>query len=210
MTYQRKTWLAFALAAIWAGLMGYVVTNEAPQQRIPLTLTTGSASEKGGDLAVQRDPFQVRVARLRNNNLAHDPSLNIFAPLEPSIHKHSTPPPAKKIVRPQPAPPPIPVPLPVEPTPSMPSASDIAAQRALQESEAARQEAVRELNRFRFVGFLKDNGVEQAFVARESELFIISLGETIDGGFIVTAVSPASVRIRAIRSGLETTIGKTE
>jgi hypothetical protein len=103
-----------------------------------------------------------------------------------------------------------PVPVVAELAPPPPSEQEIAAHRVIQQAEVARQEAMRELGAFRFLGFLKQNGVAQAFLARGNELYVVTNGEAMDGRYVITVLDTSSVRIRSASTGVETIIGKSE
>lgn len=90
------------------------------------------------------------------------------------------------------------------------SEQEIAAQRTIQHAEMARLEAMRELGAFRFLGFLEQNGVAQAFLARGNEIYVVANGDAVDGRYVITALDTSSVRIRATSTGVETTIGKVD
>jgi hypothetical protein len=90
------------------------------------------------------------------------------------------------------------------------SEQDIAAQQAVQQAEMARLEAVRELGAFRFLGFLEQNGVAQAFLARGNEIYVVANGAAVDGRYVVTVLDTSSVKIRATSTGVEATIGKSD
>ena len=69
---------------------------------------------------------------------------------------------------------------------------------------------MRELGAFRFLGFLEQTGVAQAFLARGNELYVVANGDAIDGRYVITVLDTSSVKIRATSTGVETTIGKSD
>ncbi len=68
------------------------------------------------------------------------------------------------------------------PPPPGPSPAELASQRARQE-----------LNRFRFLGFLKKGGESQAFITNGQAIYIVRQGEMLDGRFQVNKIEPESV-----------------
>jgi hypothetical protein len=73
-----------------------------------------------------------------------------------------------------------------------------------------RLSAMRELGAFRFLGFLEQDGVVQAFLARGNELYVVANGDSVDGRYVVTVLDTSSVKIRATSTGVETIIGKSD
>jgi hypothetical protein len=69
---------------------------------------------------------------------------------------------------------------------------------------------MRELGAFRFLGFLEQDGVVQAFLARGNELYVVANGDSVDGRYVVTVLDTSSVKIRATSTGVETIIGKSD
>ena len=211
MTNRTKGWLAVLLGATWATLVMFQAINQPSPERVPLTHKSGPAQGIAGKPVQGADnPFTVRLARTKTQNLPHLPSHNIFAPLDsPSPEdrvrqvKHHTV--SVQITPPQP---PRPMPTIVEPIAPQ-SEQEIAAQRAIQQAEIARLEGMRELGAFRFLGFLEQDGLAQAFLARGNELYVVKNGDAVDGKYVITVLDNSSVKIRAISTGVEATIGKS-
>lgn len=212
MTKRTKGWLAAFLCATWAALAIFEIMHQPSPERVPLAFKSGPAQEAAGKPAPgSGNPFTVRLARAKTHELPHLPSHNIFAPLdtpvpEDTVHQVKNRTVSGQVKRPQP---PSPVPIVVEPA-APPSDQEIAAQRAIREAEMARLEAMRELSAFRFLGFLEQDGVAQAFLARGNELYVVTNGDAVDGRYVITALDTSSVKIRATSTGVETTIGKSD
>lgn len=212
MTNRTKGWLAVLLGTIWAALVMFQSINQPSLERVPLTHKSGPAQGIAEKPAQESDtPFTVRLARAKTHELPHLPSHNIFAPL-------GTPPPEDSAyqmkkhtvsdqVKPLQSPGPAPI---VAKQASLPSEQEIAVQRADQQTEMARLEAVRELGAFRFLGFLEQNGVAQVFLTRGNEIYVVTNGDAVDGKYVVTVLDTSSVKIRAINTGVEATIGKSD
>jgi Tfp pilus assembly protein PilP len=73
-------------------------------------------------------------------------------------------------------------PPPPPPPPPGPSPAELAAQRARQE-----------LNRFRFLGFLKKGGESQAFISNGQAIYIVRQGEILEGRIQVNKIEPETV-----------------
>jgi len=209
MSTGMKGGLAVILCLIWAGLLMYRFIDEQGPKRVPLTNRSGPASFKSGAETADSDPFLIRPLRSRPSDLPHVPLQNIFAPLESPPPSTAASLPSRKVAVAAPATP-TPNPTPAIAAPPAPSEQEIAALQAARQAELARQATIRELNAFRFIGFLDRDGVKQAFLSRGNELFIVSNGEALDGRFVITALNTSSVTIRAESAGVETIIGKSE
>jgi len=212
MTKKTKGWLAIFLCATWAALVIFEVMSQPSPERVPLKFKSGPAQDIAEKRVNESDnPFTVRLARAKTHELPHLPSHNIFAPLDtPSpeaivrqVNKHTVSGQVKPSQLPSPAP------IVAEP-PAPRSEQEIATQRAIQQTEMARLEAMRELGTFRFLGFLEQNGVAQAFLARGNELYVVANGDSVDGRYVITVLDTSSVKIRATSTGVETTIGKSD
>jgi hypothetical protein len=212
MTKNTKGWLAAFLCATWAALVIFEAINQPSPERVPLKFKSGPAQGIAGKPAQgSESPFTVRLARAKTHELPHLPSHNIFAPLDNPSLEDAVQQVKKRTVSDQVKPPESPVPAPIVAQPAAPpSDQEIAAQRALQQAEIARLEVMRELGAFRFLGFLEQNGVTQAFLARENELYVVANGDAVDGRYVITALDTSSVKIRATSTGVETTIGKSD
>ena len=212
MRKRTKRWLAISLCATWAALVIFEVMNQPSPERVPLKFKSGPAQDIAEKQTHGSDsPFTVRLARAKTHELPHLPSHNIFAPLDtPSpeatvrqVNKHTD---SGQVKPPQS---PSPAPIVAEP-PASPSEQEIAAQKATQQTEMVRLAVMRELGAFRFLGFLEQDGVVQAFLARGNELYVVANGDSVDGRYVVTVLDTSSVKIRATSTGVETIIGKSD
>lgn len=212
MTSRAKIWLAISLCTTWGALVIFEVVNQPSPERVPLKFKSGPAQDITGKQTHGSDnPFTVRLARAKTHELPHLPSHNIFAPLDtPSPNatdrQMNTHPVSGLVKPPQP---PSPTPIVAEP-PSSPSEQEIAAQIATQQTEMARLTTMREFGAFRFLGFLEQDGVAQAFLARGNELYVVANGDSVDGRYVVTLLDTSSVKIRATSTGVETVLGKSD
>ena len=212
MTKRTKRWLAISLCATWAALVIFEVMKQPSPERVPLKFKSGPAQDIAEKQTHGSDsPFTVRLARAKTHELPHLPSHNIFAPLDTASPEATVRQVNKHTVSGQMKPPqsPSPAPIVAEP-PASPSEQEIAAQKATQQTEMVRLAAMRELGAFRFLGFLEQDGVVQAFLARGNELYVVANGDSVVGRYVVTVLDTSSVKIRATSTGVETIIGKSD
>ena len=212
MTKRTKGWLAVFLCAAWAALVIFEVMNQPSPERVPLKFKSGPAQDIAGKPAQGSDnPFTVRLARAKTHELPHLPSHNIFASLDTPSPEATVRQVKKRTVSGQMNSPQSASPSQIIAEPAAPlSEREIAAQRATQQTEMARLEAMRELGAFRFLGFLEQNGVAQAFLARGDELYVVANGDAVDGRYVITVLNTSSVKIHATSTGVETIIGMTD
>lgn len=202
MTDCAKGWLLAGLALIWGTLLTLrVLTAEDPPQA-PLTFTsgaTGSAARK--ETAAADLPAVVRPVLSSGEQVGLPTPKNIFAPLDagPVSVKLAAPAPAK------PAVPPMPVPVTPSPPPP-PSPEEIAAQQERQQREAVLQQARQRMAQYRFLGYLTEAGAHRAFLAKGSDLYIVTLGETVEGQIQVAAIDQAAVTLVDLPTRLETSL----
>ena len=99
----------------------------------------------------------------------------------------------------------------VPPAPPMPSPEEVAEQAARLARERARQQLREVMAQYRYLGYLTGQGEQQAFLGKGQEIYIIHLGDTLDGQFQVASITPTTVKILAAQADVETTIQlKTE
>lgn len=213
MTRRTKGLLAVLLGATWAALVIFEVMSQPSPERVPLTFKSGPAQGiVGGPSSGFDNPFTVRPAKAKNHELPHLPSHNIFAPIDDSLPEATTHQVKKLTVSVQEKPPQLvsPVPIVADLATPPPSEQEAAAHRAIQEAEMSRLAAMRELGAFRFLGFLEQNGIAQAFLARGNEIYVVANGDAVDGRYVITILDTSSVKIRAMSTGVETIIGKSD
>ena len=212
MTKRTKGWLAVSLCAAWAALVIFEVMNQPSPEHVPLKFKSGPAQDIAGKPAQRSDnPFTVRLARAKTHELPHLPSHNIFASLDTPSPEVTVRQVKKRTVSGRVNPPQSASPAQIIAEPAAPlSEQEIAAQRAIQQAEMARLETMREMEAFRFLGFLEQNGVAQAFLARGDELYVVANGDAVDGRYVITVLNTSSVKIHATSTGVETIIGKSD
>lgn len=212
MTKRTKGWLAVSLCAAWAALVIFEVMNQPSPEHVPLKFKSGPAQDIAEKPAQGSDnPFTVRLARAKIHELPHLPSHNIFAPLDTPSPEATDRQVKKRTVSGQVNPPQSANPAQIVAEPAAPrSEQEIAAERAIQQAEMARLEAMREMGAFRFLGFLEQDGVARVFLARGNELYVVANGDSVDGRYVITVLDTSSVKIHATSTGVETIIGKSD
>ncbi|HMZ56979.1 MAG TPA: hypothetical protein PKI24_21840, partial [Nitrospira sp.] len=83
---------------------------------------------------------------------------------------------------------------------------EVAEQAARLARERARQQLREVMAQYRYLGYLTRRGEQQAFLGKGQEIYIIHLGDTLDGQFQVASITPTTVKILAAHADVETTI----
>lgn len=187
MSDDLKLKLLAGLVVVFVGMLTFRLATESEPQRVPLTHKSGHVATPENSVAlpslkqpVSRNTKPAKVTR--------HPSQNIFAPLE-------FPKPQRKKARkakPRAAPPPRPVaaPLPLRPTPG----------------ELAGAQARKLMAQYRVLGYAIDGGEPQAFLGKGTKIFIVGVGETLEGRIQIAEITDTAVKLRETRTNLETTL----
>lgn len=178
---DRKKQLLGVLLVVWALLVVYRVATQEEPKRAPLKYVKGQTVSRSEVAPRAPSGMTVQLDRLKDRpGITLGNPKNIFASLQTWI----APPP------PPPAPPPLPSPPP-PPTPE----------------ELAREQARRDLSQFRYLGYLnKGLGQDQAFLARERELFIVGKGQIVFGSIYLKEVTSSFVILQEKNTQLEITL----
>jgi len=178
---DRKKKLLAVLLMVWALLIGYRVAIQEEPKRVPLKYVKGQTVSK--DKVLPRTPsgMIVQLDRLKDRSVVTlKNTKNIFAPIQTRL--------------PPPPPPPAPLPPPSPPPPPTPE-------------ELALEQARRDLSQFRYIGYLnKGPGRDQAFLAREGNLFIVGKGQIISGTIYLKEVTSSYVILQEKNTQLEITL----
>jgi hypothetical protein len=199
---ERAKWLPLGgLVLIWGTLLILrVLAAEEPSQ-VPLKFTSGAGAAKQTAAAASGVPTVVRPPDSPGEpNSFHTPK-NIFAPLDvvPVLAKPVAPSPPKPGV--QTAPPPV-----IAPVPPPPSPIEIAAQQEARQREAAIQQARQRMTQYRFLGYLTEAGAHRAFLAKGSDLYIVTLADTVEAQIQVTSIDQATVKLTDTPTHVETSL----
>lgn len=121
---------------------------------------------------------------------------NIFAPLKdphvPKTVKAPPPPPGLQPARP------VPPPQPVGPSPA----------------ELAAKHAKEEMQQYTFLGYLTKEGVQQGFLSKGKEIYIVKQGEKFKDDLAIKSIGPTEIvlskRVKQAGTTVETTLPLTK
>lgn len=208
---KRVRWLALILlCGLWAGLVVWLVAGESKPPRAPLKYRSGQTASKAPTVGKPDSGLRVKVdlfaAGRRQAEQPFTAPKNIFAQLRTEESKAM----ARASRRPSPPPPPL--------SSTGPEASVVSPPKPLAPpvpppptpEELAVQAAKAELSQYRFLGYLRQAGKEEAFLSKGKDLLIVRAGETLDHGVFVKAISSAGVTLQETRSQVEQTVAPTE
>ena len=208
MTKTQMQYLVIGLAGLWAGLIVLRVTvGEMPQDVASVVTPTiqavGKRSPGAQGLHVQSLDHPAR-------NRASAPKRNIFVAGSSALAVEEQGPrvTAKKprrLVPSPPVPPPVEV-VSVPPAPPEPTPEERAEQEGRQQRELAMKHLKEQMEQYRYLGVLIQDGEHKAFLGKGHEIYILRRGDRLDGKFVVSSVGMAAVKLRAVESDLETTI----
>ncbi len=189
MSDDLKLKLLAGLVVVFVGMLTFRLVIEPEPQRVPLTYKSGqvATSENSSSLPSLKQPVSrhAKPAKVRGN-----PSKNIFAPLEFPKPKRKKAKKAKPRATPAPPPRPVSAPLPLGPTPE----------------ELAAAQARKLMAQYRVLGYATDGGEPQAFLAKGTKIFIVGIGETLEGRIQIAEITDTAVKLRETRTNLETTL----
>jgi hypothetical protein len=196
MTNQKKGLLLGGLLVLWGILMFTQFSDESPQTGISVSPVEPSPQivqslSHSLDLAKVFEPARQAVSFSNPRN--------IFAPL---TFKKPAPPPAKR--KPKPVVAKTPKPKDIKPPPPTgPTPGELAAQRARQQ-----------LNKYRFLGYLKKGGESQAFLTNGKDIYIVRQGEIMEGRIHVNRIDPTNIvlstKVKETGDHIEATIPLTK
>ena len=214
----RGKWLLLGgLLAILVVLIGVRLLPAPEPQRVALKFKSGKMAAVTANADTTGVP---RVVRPTHTKPVETPVLrrtNIFAPLrverdeQPKLRvakaTKGTPSGPRAVVTDEvfgPERPPAAAPVPAVPPP--PSPEELAAQQARQQREAATQQARQRLGQYRFMGYLAEGGEHRAFIGKGRELYIVRIGETVEGRIRVSGIEPSGVKLTDADTGVGTTL----
>lgn len=207
MKVPGKTVMLSGLMGLWATVAAVQVSSLPELREVPLTYTSGQRVTRAPTPNVTDDALELRPMRIMGAHLPSTPKRNIFEAAEtPTSDKR----PVKAAVNKKEVPPPIPVPVVampvVPPAPPMPSPEEMAEQAARLAQERARQRLREMMAQYRYLGYLTRQGEQKAFLGKGQEIYIIRLGETLDGQFQVASITATTVKILSAQDNIEAII----
>ncbi len=200
MNDHRTLVLAGCLGLVWAVLLALRLLDHTEPQRVPLTYKSGMTaapdSARGDGLfgtIVQPLPGGAR-------QMSFTTPKNIFATLDDQAEAARR---KLALARPKPVeppkppdPPPVVATAPPPPPPPPPPSPE----------ELARQKARQMMAQYRFLGYLTQGGQLRAFLGKGREIFIVGMGEAVEGGITVAAIDATSIKLREINTNFESTL----
>ena len=205
MTGRAKGGLLAGLVLVWLIIIVLRVVNEPEPQRVPLKFKSGEPVAAESTRSDGGVPGLMRPKLARGSQAPFKTPKNIFAPAELSgeARQAHAPRPRKNPETPAPAPlsapPPPPPPAVAFTAPPSPSPEQLAAQQARQW-----------LGQYRFFGYLGQGGDQRAFLSKGHDIFIVRVGDSIEGRIMVTVIDASSVKLLETGTSLETTLSLTK
>jgi hypothetical protein len=182
--------------------------NEEEPRRAPLTFRTGQPVPRQAAKQASGVPAIVRPTQPRQSVDFITPK-NIFAALEDRLERVSATPPKAQRKRPATASlgetfgPPVPPALLAMPPPPPPTPEELAARLARQQQELATQQARQLLAQYRFLGYLSEGGEHRAFLGKDRELYVVTVGEMMEGRLRVKDIDAVTVKLVDQKTNLE-------
>lgn len=216
------------LVLAWVGLVVLRMVSEPEPQRAPLAFKSGQTAAQVGAKGTLTAPPVVRPVQARASQIPFKTSKNIFAPLEVqaaqekvaraksrrSVKESHSEPVAESVAAPAPPPPPSPeevaAQLARQQLELARQQQEQAEQQARQQKEQAAQQARQQMAQYRFLGYLTQQGEHRAFLGKGQLLFIVRIGETVEGKIQVAAIDPSAVKLRETGTNVETTLPLTK
>jgi hypothetical protein len=204
-SFQR--YLMLGLGGIWCVIiLMRLFTAEAPQE-VPLTFVSGKPATSNQVGIGAPDPWQVKRVSLHAHDIPDGPKKNIFAPLGGSTEVGSTTVSAKRVKQKPPA---SVVAAIVPVIPPGPTPEELAEQAARQQEELTHKQVREQMGQYRYLGYLNQHGVHKAFVGKGTDIYIIRIGDKLDGKFLVASIDPTSVKLKEPTTNLETSLDLTK
>jgi hypothetical protein len=198
MTKDTKWRLLGALVLVWLIVIVVRVASEPEPQRVPLKFKSGETAAATESTRTDGGvPGLVRPKLARGSSAPFKTPKNIFSPVDLSNEARQA-----RAARP----PRKPQALVPAPTPAPPPAVAFTAPPAPTPEQLAAQQARQWLGQYRFFGYLGQGGDQRAFLSKGGDIFIVRVGDSIEGRIMVTAIDASSVRLRETGTSLETTL----
>ena len=206
MTKPRKQATMIGLAAAWGLLALWHQFGKDEPVHAPLKYVTGQSAPReagtgspAGMLHINADDLSATPAEGEKH--FRTPK-NIFAPLAQRVEQEHVPGvigsptatsrKAARAKRPGPTQTVSAQPVAPPPPPPGPTAEELAA-----------KDARTELGRYKYLGYMKRQGRNQAVLAKEQKLHIVWTGETIEGRVFVKTISPTAVTLQEMTTQVE-------
>ncbi len=179
MSNQAKWQLLVGLLLVWGAVTLMQVLDETEQSSSPGTALTVNASSEFWANPISSNMTLPKTFDNPREHIVLSQPRNIFSPLNFSPPRTKSPKSKRvspKTMQPQPQ---------IQPqvvVPTGPSPLELATQRAQQQ-----------LRQFRFLGYLKKGGEQQAFLTKGQAIYIVKQGATVEGNILVSRIQPTII-----------------
>jgi len=211
MTNRTQWSLLGGLLLLWIAVITFRVMTEPEPQRVPLKFVSGQMLAQETAHGLDTLPASLRPEDATTVHASFRTPKNIFAPLDMRTDEEKAAAARARLLAAKKkaeqataaaAPPPLP------PTPE-----ELAAQEAQRQAELARQQkeqAIQQarttMGQYRFLGYLTRNGAPQAFLGKGTDIYIVKVGETIEGRIQVTTIDSTTVKLTEQSTSTETSL----
>lgn len=210
MTGRMQWSLLGGLLVLWTALITLRIMIGPEPQRVPLKFVSGQVVAQEVPRGIGESPSSVRPMSARADRVSFKDPKNIFAPLDLRTDEEKAAAAqarllaarkkAEQVAVASAAAPPAPPP----PTPEELAAQEARrqaeivrqqAELARQQKEQAIQQARTAMSKYRFLGYLTRNGAPQAFLGKGTDIYILRIGETVEGRIQVTTIDATTVKL---------------
>lgn len=208
MTERTKWAMLTGSTLVWLGLLAFQMITDPEPPRVPLTYKSGPTTQQDANQRLTRKQAKLTQAQ----HLSFAPPKNIFAPLsrqEASSNRNELRPPtsAQKKTSPRVA---KPLPSAVQPERAQPPLSSTPPPTpTLSATQQAAQKASQQLAQYRFLGYVVRRDTTLAFLEKEHKVYIVKIGDRVDGNIEVKTIDPAQVTLVDGPTAVEATIPLT-
>lgn len=218
MTDRKKWSLLGGLLLLWVAVIAFRVMSETEPQRVPLKFVSGQVLAQETARSHGEMPASLRPMGATTAHASFKDPKNIFAPLDlRTDEEKAAAAQARLLAARKKAEQAAVAAAPAPPAPPPPTPEELAAQEAQRQIELARQQkeqAVRQaraaMSQYRFLGYLTRNGAPQAFLGKGSEIYIVKIGETVEGKIQVTTIDATTVKLVEQTTSTETSLPLTK
>ena len=203
MTDRTKQGLFGGLLLLWIAMIAFRVMTGPEPQRVPLKFVSGQMLARETAQGAGEGPVRLRPADAVAVHAPFKNPKNIFAPLDLRTDEEiAAAARARLLAARKKAEQAAADAAPAPPAPPPPTPEELAAQEAQRQAELVRQQkeqavqqARQAMSRYRFLGYLTRNGAPQAFLGKGTDIYIVKVGETIEGRIQVATIDATAVKL---------------
>jgi hypothetical protein len=207
MTIRTKQLLLAGLGGLWAVLLLVRAMTETEPAQAPLRFTSGQRPGTNIVSSKAVDDLHVKPRHPQGRDLPATPKRNIFVSVEkPQIAAVVKPKAVAPAVAIPVAPPVAPVVAAPPPAPPQPSPEELAALAARQRQEQLVRQLREQMAQYRYLGYLRQDGQQRAFLGKGPEIYIIRQGDMLEDKFLVAGIEAHAVTLKEGEYSLEATL----